>query len=223
MDWSAFSLSIQLALGTIAVLLPLALVFGRWLASTPFKGRVWLEAAVVLPLVLPPTVMGYYLLMLLGSNAPLGAWLQNSLGLTFTFNFSGLLLASVLFNIPFMVQPIQRAFENIPYNLSEAAQVCGLSRWQTFTKVELPLVWPGLLSAVVLTFVHTLGEFGVVLMIGGNIPGETRTLAISIYDKVQGFDLQGAHLMSLFLLLVSMLAVALTFMLGGRAHRRRSQ
>lgn len=221
MDWSAFSLSIQLALGTIGVLLPLGLMLGRWLANTSFKGRVWLEAAVVLPLVLPPTVMGYYVLIALGGASPLGAWLRDTLGLTLTFNFLGLLLASVLFNIPFMVQPIQRAFESIPYNLSEAAQVCGLSRWQTLIKVELPLVWPGVLSAVVLTFVHTLGEFGVVLMIGGNIPGETRTLAISIYDKVQGFDLQGAHLMSLFLLVVSMLAVALTFTLGGRTQRRR--
>ena len=221
MDWSAFSLSIQLALGTLVVLLPLGLIMGRWMANTTFKGRVWLEAAVVLPLVLPPTVMGYYLLIGLGAASPLGAWLHNTFGLSLTFNFSGLLLASVLFNVPFMVQPIQRAFESIPLNLSEAAQVCGLSRWQTFTKVELPLAWPGILSAVVLTFVHTLGEFGVVLMIGGNIPGETRTLAISIYDKVQGFDLQSAHAMSLFLLLVSMLAVALTFTLGGRTHRRR--
>ncbi len=223
MDWNAFSLSIQLALGTIMVLLPLALLLGRWLANTPFKGRVLIEAAVVLPLVLPPTVMGYYLLMLLGTGSPIGAWLHQTVGLSLTFNFFGLLLASVLFNIPFMVQPIQRAFESIPSNLSEAAQVSGLSRLQTFTKVELPLVWPGLLSAVVLTFVHTLGEFGVVLMIGGNIPGETRTLAISIYDKVQGFDLHGAHVMSLFLLIVSMVAVALTFMLGGRVHRRRYQ
>lgn len=216
MDWSAFSLSIQLALGTLAVLLPLGLIGGRWLARTTFRGRAWIEALVLLPLVLPPTVMGYYLLVALGGNSPLGQFLQNSWGISLTFNFAGLLLASVLFNIPFMFQPIQRAFEGIPQNLNEAAQVSGLSAWATFLKVELPLAWPGILSALVLTFVHTLGEFGVVLMIGGSIPGETRTLAISIYDSVQSFDLQAANTMSLALLLFSLVAVAVSLFLSGR-------
>lgn len=219
MDWSAFSLSIQLAFGTLAVLLPLGLICGRWLARTTFRGRAWLEAIILLPLVLPPTVMGYYLLVALGGNSPLGHFLQNSLGISLTFNFAGLLLASVLFNIPFMFQPIQRAFEAIPQNLNEAAQVSGLSAWATFLKVELPLAWPGILSALVLTFVHTLGEFGVVLMIGGSIPGETRTLAISIYDSVQSFDLEAANTMSLALLMFSLVAVALSLFLSGRRTR----
>lgn len=219
MDWSAFALSMQLALGTLAVLLPLGLLAGRWLARTPFKGRTWLEAAILLPLVLPPTVMGYYLLVALGGASPVGQWLQNSFGISLTFNFTGLLLASVLFNIPFMIQPIQRAFESIPVNLNEAAQVSGLSTWAIFTKVELPLAWPGILSAIVLTFVHTLGEFGVVLMIGGSIPGETRTLAISIYDSVQSFDLNAANTMSLALLLFSLVAVASSLWLSGRRKR----
>lgn len=219
MDWSAFSLSIQLALGTLTVLLPLGLIGGRWLARTTFRGRAWIEALVLLPLVLPPTVMGYYLLVALGGNSPFGQFLQNSWGISLTFNFAGLLLASVLFNIPFMFQPIQRAFEAIPQNLTEAAQVSGLSAWATFLKVELPLAWPGILSALVLTFVHTLGEFGVVLMIGGSIPGETRTLAISIYDSVQSFDLQAANTMSLALLLFSLVAVAFSLLLSGRKTR----
>ena len=130
-----------------------------------------------------------------------------------------LLLASVLFNVPFMFQPIQRAFESIPHNLNEAAQVSGLSTWAIFLKVELPLAWPGILSAMVLTFVHTLGEFGVVLMIGGSIPGETRTLAISIYDSVQSFDLNAAHTMSLALLVFSLVAVASSLWLSGRRKR----
>lgn len=219
MDWSAFSLSIQLAVCTLLVLLPLGLWAGRWLARTEFKGRAWLEAAILLPLVLPPTVMGYYLLVAVGGGSPIGQWLQNTWGVSLTFNFTGLLLASVLFNIPFMFQPIQRAFESIPYNLNEAAQVSGLSPWAIFMKVELPLAWPGILSAMVLTFVHTLGEFGVVLMIGGSIPGETRTLAISIYDSVQSFDMQAAHVMSLALLLFSLAAVAVSLLLSGRkAH-----
>nr|WP_138517823.1 molybdate ABC transporter permease subunit [Limnobacter alexandrii] len=220
MDWSAFSLSIQLALGTLLVLLPVGLLAGRWLARTPFKGRTWIEAAILLPLVLPPTVMGYYLLVALGGGSPVGQWLQNTLGISLTFNFAGLLLASVLFNIPFMLQPIQRAFESIPHNLNEAAQVSGLSTWAIFTKVELPLAWPGILSAMVLTFVHTLGEFGVVLMIGGSIPGETRTLAISIYDSVQSFDLNAANTMSMALLMFSLVAVAASLWLSGRRRRK---
>lgn len=219
MDWSAFSLSIQLAFSTLLVLLPVSLCLARWLARTRFKGRVWIEAAILLPLVLPPTVLGYYLLVSVGGASPLGQWLQQQFGFGLVFNFWGLLLASVVFNIPFMVQPMQRAFEAIPHNLNEAAQLSGLGSWAIFRKVELPLAWPGVLSALVLTFVHTLGEFGVVLMIGGSIPGETRTLAIAIYDSVQSFDLNAANGMSLVLLLFSLLAVAVSLHLSGRRTR----
>ena len=222
MNWSAFSLSIQLALGTLAVLLPMALYLGRGLARARFKGKTVLEAAILLPLVLPPTVMGYYLLVAFGGGSPVGQWLSDHLGVSLTFNFSGLLLASVIFNIPFMFQPIQRAFESIPAELIEAAQVSGLSAWQTFKAIELPLAWPGVLSAMVLTFVHTLGEFGVVLMIGGNIPGQTQTLAIAIYDSVQTFDMKSANLMALVLLCFSMLAVAASLALSVR-YRSRSR
>ncbi|HEX4857103.1 MAG TPA: molybdate ABC transporter permease subunit [Limnobacter sp.] len=221
MDWSAFSLSIQLAFSTLGILLPLGLWAGRWLARTAFKGRLWIEAMILLPLVLPPTVLGFYLLLALGGASPLGEWLQLQFGISLTFNFLGILLASLLFNIPFMVQPIQRAFEAIPGNLIEAAKVSGLGGWAIFTRIELPLAWPGVLSAIVLTFVHTLGEFGVVLMIGGSIPGETRTLAISIYDSVQSFNLQSANIMSFVLLMFSLLAVVCSLALSGR--RRRGQ
>ncbi len=221
MDWQALTLSLELAAATLAVLLPLGLWLGRWLARTHFAGKAWIEALVVLPLVLPPTVLGYYLLVSLGGGSPVGAWLQHNFGLTLTFHFVGLLLASVVFNVPFMVQPVQRAFEAIPANLAEAAAVSGLSAWQTFWRVELPLAWPGVLSALVLTFVHTLGEFGVVLMVGGSIPGETKTIAISIYDKVQSFDLQGAHQMSLLLLVLSLGAVAASFFASARLAVRR--
>ena len=168
MDWQALILSLELAFVTLAVLLPAGLWLGRWLARTQFAGKAWIEALVVLPLVLPPTVLGYYLLVSLGGASPLGAWVKQVLGVSLTFNFAGLLIASVIFNVPFMVQPVQRAFESIPANLAEAAAVSGLSSWQTFWRVELPLAWPGVLSACVLTFVHTLGEFGVVLMVGGS-------------------------------------------------------
>ncbi len=221
MDWQALTLSLELAGATLAVLLPTGLWLGRWLARTRFAGKAWIEAIVVLPLVLPPTVLGYYLLVTLGGASPLGAWLRETFGLTLTFNFLGLLIASVIFNVPFLVQPVQRAFEAIPANLAEAAAVSGLSAWQTFWRVELPLAWPGVLSACVLTFVHTLGEFGVVLMVGGSIPGETRTIAISIYDRVQSFDLAGANQMALLLLVFSLAAVAASFFASSRLVVRR--
>jgi molybdate transport system permease protein len=221
MDWEALILSLELAVATLFVLLPAGLVLGRWLARTAFAGKPWIEALVVLPLVLPPTVLGYYLLVSMGGASPVGVWVRETFGVSLTFNFLGLLIASVIFNVPFLVQPVQRAFEAIPANLAEAAAVSGLSAWQTFWRVELPLAWPGVLSACVLTFVHTLGEFGVVLMVGGSIPGETKTIAISIYDKVQAFDLHGANQMALLLLLFSLGAVGASFFASARMAVRR--
>ena len=221
MDWQALLLSLQLAGATLLVLLPIGLLLGRWLAYRQFKGKALIEAAVVLPLVLPPTVLGYYLLVSLGGSSPLGQWMQQNFGLQLTFNFLGLVIASVVFNLPFMVQPIQRAFEAIPAPLPEAAAVSGLNGWQTFLRVELPLAWPGILSAAVLTFVHTLGEFGVVLMMGGSIPGETKTIAIAIYDRAQAFDLTSADQMALLLLVFSLAAVAASYFATARLTRRR--
>lgn len=221
MDWQALALSVKLASATLLFLLPLGLWLGRWLARTTFSGKAWVEALVVLPLVLPPTVLGYYLLVSLGGASPVGRWAAETFDVRLTFNFTGLLLASIIFNVPFIVQPVQRAFEAIPRNLAEAAAVSGLSSWQTFWRVELPLAWPGVLSAMVLTFVHTLGEFGVVLMIGGSIPGETRTIAISIYDRVQAFDLASADRMALLLLVLSLCAVAASFFASSRLVVRR--
>ena len=221
MDWQALSLSLQLAAVTLAVLLPLGLWLGRALAYSRFTGKAVVEALVVLPLVLPPTVLGYYLLVSLGGGSPLGRWAAQTLNIQLSFSFLGLVVASLIFNVPFMVQPVQRAFEAIPRNLAEAAAVSGLGPWQTFWRVELPLAWPGVLSAIVLTFVHTLGEFGVVLMMGGNIPGETRTVAIAIYDRVQAFDLQAADRMALLLLVLSLGAVAASFFASARLARRR--
>lgn len=220
MDWIALALSLKLAGITLLVLLPLGLWLGRLLAYRQFRGKAWLEALVVLPLVLPPTVLGYYLLVSLGGGSVLGQWVQDTLGIQLTFNFLGLLIASVVFNVPFMVQPVQRAFEAIDPHLIEAAAVSGLGTWQTLWRVELPLVWTGLLSACVLTFVHTLGEFGVVLMMGGSIPGETKTIAIAIYDQVQSFNLDGANQMAFLLFAMSLVAVAASFLATARLSRR---
>lgn len=221
MDWTAIRLSAELAAVTLLVLLPLAVLGARWLAFTSFRGKAWIEGLLALPLVLPPTVLGYYLLIGMGGNSPLGRWFEAVAGETLAFSFTGLVVASVLFNIPFAVQPVQRAFEAIDPDIREAAQCCGLTTLQAFRRIELPLAWPGLLSAAVLTFAHTLGEFGVVLMVGGNIPGETKTVAIAIYDKTQSFDHASAGNMSLLLLLISLVTIAVGYGLVDRLMKRR--
>ncbi len=218
MDWQALWLSVELAVATLLVLTLPALGLARWLARTRGPHKVWIEAAVLMPLVLPPTVLGYYLLVRVGGQSWIGQWLSG-LGLSLTFNFAGLVLASVVFNIPFMVQPMQRAFESVPGGLREAGLTCGLSPLEVFWRIELPLIWPGVLSALVITFVHTLGEFGVVLMVGGNIPGETKTIAVAIYDRVQAFDLRSAHTMAATLVAVSMAAVAVSLLTSRRLRR----
>ncbi len=211
MDWQAARVSLLLALSTAIVLLPIGVALARWLAHTRWRAKPALEALLMLPLLLPPTVIGFYLLVLLGKGSATGDWLSRHLQLQLVFSFEGLLLASVLVNLPFMVQPLQRSFAAIPDQLREAAWVSGLSGWQTFRKIELPLAWPGLLAGVALTGAHTLGEFGVVLMVGGSISGETKTLSIAIYDRVQAFDLAGAHVMALSLVIFSLLALTLVF------------
>jgi len=220
MDWGALALSLRLAGWTALALLPIGIVVARQLAWRRFAGRAWVEAVIALPLVLPPTVLGYYLLTAFGATSPLGAVFQQAFGRTLAFSFEGLLLASLLFNLPFALQPMQRAFESIPADVREAAWVSGLSHWRTFWRIELPLAWPGVVSAMVLTAAHTVGEFGVVLMMGGNIPGETRTISIAIYDRVQGFDEHGAALMSALLLGFSLVAIAVVYVLSD--HRKRA-
>jgi molybdate transport system permease protein len=211
MDWQAARVSLYLAVLTAALLLPLGLWLARWLATTAWRGRPVVEALLMLPLLLPPTVIGFYLLTAFGQGSPLGAWLASRFNLRLVFTFEGLLLASLLVNLPFMVQPLQRAFAAIPGSLREAAWVCGLSPWRAFWKIELPLAWPGVLAGVALTMAHTLGEFGVVLMLGGSIPGETRTLSIAIYDRVQAFDLLAAHIMALALVAASVVTLVSVF------------
>ncbi len=215
MDWDSLRLSFALAGATAACLLPGALLMARWLAYSRRRRRLLIEAALALPLILPPTVLGYYLLVAMGSASPLGAFYERVFGTPLAFSFSGLLVASIVFNLPFAILPMQRAFGSISPDLLDAAQTCGLSRWRTLWRIELPLAWPGILTGLVMTAAHTLGEFGVVLMVGGNIPGETRTVAIAIYDRVQAFDMAGAGLMSATLLLASLLALLISAWFGG--------
>ncbi|MBM3526701.1 MAG: molybdate ABC transporter permease subunit [Alphaproteobacteria bacterium] len=220
MDWDALWLTLRLGVVTVAILIPLAMIVGRWLALTHIRGKGLLEATLALPLVLPPTVVGFYLLVAFGSGSWFGQTYQKLFGHALVFTFEGLVVASVIVNIPFAVQPVQRAFESIPPDLRDAAATCGMSWWRMIRKIELPLAWPGILTGLVLTFAHTLGEFGVVLMVGGSIPGETKTVAIAIYDRVQAFDDVGAGRMALLLLAISLVTIALSYIFTQRLGRR---
>ncbi|TCM76949.1 molybdate ABC transporter permease subunit [Rhodovulum steppense] len=222
MDWEALWLSLRLAGWTVIFLLPVAVIMGRFLAYRQFRAKGLIEALVMLPLVLPPTVFGFYLLVAFGRNSPVGELWQSLFGNQLVFSFEGLVVASIIFNLPFAIQPTQRGFEAIPVEVREAAACCGMSPLRSLWKVELPLAWPGLMTAMVLTFAHTLGEFGIVLMVGGSIPGETKTIAISIYDRVQSFDDRGAAIMSAVLVAISLFTIALTFWLSARVGRRLS-
>jgi len=221
MDWAALRVSLWLGAGTIAILLPLGVWFGRVLAVHQFRGKVLVEALVTVPLVLPPTVLGFYLLVIFGARSPLGQAFQSLFGQSLPFSFQGLLFASAIANIPFVVQPIQRGFEAIPSDVRDAAACCGLTPWQRFARIEVPLAWPGILTAAVLTFAHTLGEFGVVLMVGGNLPGETRTLSVAIYDRMQAFDDRSAGVMAATLLVIAVVTLMLTTTLSRRVGVRR--
>src|SRR6185436_3612873 len=194
--------------------------FGRLLAIRTFRGKLLVEALVTVPPVLPPTVLGFYLLVTFGARSPLGQAFQAVVGHSLPFSFAGLLLASIIANIPFVVQPIQRGFEAIPTDVRDAAACCGLTPWQRFLRIELPLAWPSILTAAILTFAHTLGEFGVVLMVGGNLPGETRTLSVAIYDRMQAFDDRSAGVMAAALLAVSIVALVATSGLSRRGGLR---
>jgi molybdate transport system permease protein len=220
MDWEALFLSLRLAGWTVVILLPVSIIAGRFLAYHKFRGKGLVEALVMLPLVLPPTVFGFYLLVAFGRNSAIGQFWHETFGHQLVFTFEGLVVASVIFNLPFAIQPAQRGFEAISRDLREAAACCGMSPLRALWKVELPLAWPGVMTAMVLTFAHTLGEFGIVLMVGGSIPGETKTIAIAIYDRVQGFDDRGAGIMSAVLVAISLFAITLTFALSARIGRR---
>ena len=221
MDWAALRISLWLGAGTIAILLPVGVWFGRLLAVREFRGKLLVEALVTVPLVLPPTVLGFYLLVTFGARSPIGQAFQALVGHPLPFSFQGLLLASGIANIPFVVQPIQRGFEAIPSDVRDAAACCGLTPWQQFRRIELPLAWPGVLTASILTFAHTLGEFGVVLMVGGNLPGQTRTLSVAIYDRMQAFDDRSAGVMAATLLVISVATLVTTTALSRRVSPSR--
>jgi len=212
----ALWLSIRLAACVSAILLLLGMPLAYWLAQTEWRGKFLIESIVALPLVLPPTVLGFYVLVAMGANGPLGKLWMAWFGHTLAFTFLGLVVASVLYSLPFAVQPLVGAFENVDARLLNAAAVLGAGRWRTFREIILPLSIPGVITAAVLSFAHTLGEFGVVLMVGGNIPGVTRTVSIDIYDHVQSLDYGAANRMAVALLLISFAVLSTIYAVNRR-------
>jgi molybdate transport system permease protein len=208
MDWTAIALSVRLAAMVSAILLIVGLPIAYWLTFSASRWRFLLESVVALPLVLPPTVLGFYVLLALGSQSPIGRAWQAWTGHGLAFTFEALVVASILYSLPFAVQPIAAAFAQVDRSLLEASSTLGVGRFGTFARVVVPLSLEGVLAGAVLSFAHTIGEFGVVLMVGGNLPGVTRTVSISIYDEVQAFDFASAHQTALFLLIFSFAALA---------------
>ena len=216
MDWQAIWLSVRLALSTTLILLALGLPLAYWIAFSHRRWKFMVEAVVSLPLVLPPTVLGFYVLLAIGPRSPAGALYARLTGGMLPFSFQGLLVASVLYSLPFTVQPVAAGFAAVDRRLLEASWCLGVSRLATFRRVLVPLAVPGIATGAILSFAHTMGEFGVVLMVGGNIAGVTRTVSISIYDQVQALNYAAATQTSLFLLGLSFTVLALTYALQRR-------
>ncbi|MGC1417159.1 MAG: molybdate ABC transporter permease subunit [Candidatus Acidiferrum sp.] len=213
-------LSLRLALWVSAILLAGGLPLAYWLAYSNWRGKFLLEAVVAMPLVLPPTVLGFYVLLAMGPRGPLGKLWEMFFGHGLAFTFEGLVLASVLYSLPFAVQPLIASFESVDRKLLDASAVLGAGRLRTFWRVILPLSVPGVVTAFVLSFAHTMGEFGVVLMVGGNLAGVTRTVSIAIYDKVQALDYAGANRMALVLLAISFSVLTVVYALNRRVGRQ---
>jgi molybdate transport system permease protein len=219
LDWSPIILTLELALLTTLILLIVSIPLAYWLANTRSKMRVVIEAIISLPLVLPPTVLGFYLLIAFSPESVVGSFLNDVLGLKLAFSFPGLVVGSVIYSLPFMVQPLQSGFAGLPKSLSEASYVLGKSKWQTLKNVLLPNMKSSVLTGVVLAFAHTVGEFGVVLMIGGNIPNQTKVVSIAIYDEVESLNYSAAHVYSGILLAITFTILLIVYWRRNKSAR----
>ncbi len=218
-DMQPLWLTFQLASVTTSILLAIGVPFAWWLANTRIRIKPAIEAMVSMPLVLPPSVLGFYLLLAFSPEHWFGQFLDRTLGLRLAFSFKGLVLASCLFSFPFLVHPVQAAFQNLPKSLAEAAYSLGKSKWQTFFYVLLPNIKPALLSGTVLAFAHTVGEFGVVLMIGGNLPNETRVASIAIYDEVESLNYAAANFYAGVLFVLSFIILLFVYFMNRKARK----
>ncbi len=214
MDWQAFGLTIRLAVLVAGILAVLALPLAYWITYSRWRWKFLAEAVVALPIVLPPTVLGFYVLLALGSRSPLGRWWQGLTGHTLAFTFVGLVVGSIIYSLPFAVQPFAASFAAVDSRLLAASATLGASKLRTFFRVIVPLSVPGLVTGVALSFAHTMGEFGVVLMVGGNIPGVTRTVSIDIYDQTQALNYAAANQTAVVLLVISFLVLSSVYALN---------
>lgn len=220
MNWQPLILTFQLASVTTIVLFLLATPLAAWLSITKSKLKPIIETLVSMPLVLPPTVIGFYLLIVFSPNSTFGSWLNNTFGISFLFSFSGLVIASVIYSLPFMVHPIQSGLSNLSPSIREAAQLLGKSKIKIYYKVLLPCIKPSLFTGIVLSFAHSIGEFGVVLMIGGNIPGKTKVASIEIYDQVEAMNYSAANRYSIILFSISFVVLLLVYAINGGLLKR---
>jgi molybdate transport system permease protein len=216
-DWQSFQLTLELAISVSVILLIIGLPIAYWIAFSRWRWKFLIEAIVALPIVLPPTVLGFYVLVALGPRSPLGRLWISLTGHTLAFTFTGLIIGSILYSLPFAVQPFASSFAAVDRKLLAASATLGASPWRSFVRVTLPLSIPGLITGAALTFAHTMGEFGVVLMVGGNIPGVTRTVSIDIFDRVQASDYAGANGTALLLLVMCFAILAVVYSLNRKA------
>ncbi len=220
MEWGPIILTFQLALVTTFILLLLSIPIAFWLSNSKNRLKPIIETLISMPLVLPPTVLGFYLLMVLSPSSSIGHFLNETFDLQLVFSFEGLVFGSIIYSLPFMVQPIQSGLNNLPKSLTEAAYVLGKSKSQTLFKVLIPNIKPSILTGIVLSFAHTIGEFGLVLMIGGNIPDKTRVASIAIYDEVEALNYGLAHKYSLFLFATTFIILLVVYIINGKSIER---
>jgi molybdate transport system permease protein len=222
MDFTPFYISFKLAAITAFVLFLIALPLAWFLSQTSSKAKPFLEAVTALPIVLPPSVIGFYILWAFANDSPLGAFFEATFGIKLAFSFTGLVIASCFYSLPFMVQPLQSGFESLNKNMLEASYIAGKSRLTTLFKVALPNIKPSLMTALIVTFAHTVGEFGVVLMVGGSIPGETKVASVAIYDMVEMMDYEAAHIYSAIMVLISFIVLLGVYLFNAKQAKRLS-
>ena len=218
-EFEPFWISFKLATITTVILFILCVPFAWYLSQTKSKAKPILEAITALPLVLPPSVLGFYILVILSHNSPIGAFFEDTFGIKLVFNFTGLIIASCFYSLPFMVQPIQGGFESVNKNMLEASYISGKSKFETIIKVALPNMKPSLMTAIIITFAHTVGEFGIVLMLGGSIPGETKVASVAIYEFVEIMDYNSAHIYSAIMVLISFLVLLSVYIFNGKIKK----
>ncbi len=219
LEFEPFLLSFKLAAITTIILFVLSVPLSWWLSQTSSKTKPVIEALTALPLVLPPSVLGFYILVALSQNSPIGLFFEETFGVRLVFNFTGLVVASCFYSLPFMVQPLQSGFESINKNMLEASYISGKNKLQTIFNVALPNMKPALMTAIIVTFAHTVGEFGVVLMVGGSIPGETKVASVAIYEFVEIMDYKAAHIYSAIMVFISFLVLLSVYIFNGKMKK----